>query len=170
MKAVRWLLALLLIAASIAVIERRVLPRLQCNRDKARIQAEAKEFENTGDEYLRTTRARRNIEACRRCVERVPAEYEMWFLLGVNQRVLQQHDEALRSFRQALALNERPETYAEIAVLELERGNVAEARALLVKASMFNMTFSEYVSDPLRREIYAEVTRKQQQLQTGGGG
>jgi tetratricopeptide (TPR) repeat protein len=169
MKAVRWLLALLLVAATIAVIERRVLPRLQCNRDKARIQAEAKEFENTGDEYLRTTRARRNIEACRRCVERVPADYEMWFLLGVNQRVLQLHDEALRSFRQALALNERPETYAEIALLELERGNVDEARALLVKAAMFNMMFSEYVSNPLRREIYVEVLRKQKQLQTGGG-
>lgn len=170
MTAVRWLLALMLIAGSVAVIARRILPIVECNREKARIQAEAKEFENTGDEYLRTTRARRNIEACRRCVERVPAEYEMWFLLGVNQRVLQQRDDALQSFRQALALNERPETYAEIALLELERGNVDQARQLLVRAAMFNVMFSEYVSNPLRREIYREVLRRQEALKKGGGG
>lgn len=165
MKAVRLLLALLIVAASLLVIAQTLVPRAQCNREKGRIQAEILEFANTGDDYVRIARARRNVEAGRRCIARVPADHEMWFLLGVNQRVLQRSDEALQSFRRALALNERPETYAEIALLELERGNVQLARELLVRAAMFNMTYSEYVSPDLGAEIYLEAERRQKALQ-----
>jgi tetratricopeptide (TPR) repeat protein len=165
MTALRWLLALLVVAASVAAIARLVVPRIACNREKGRIQADAIAFGNMGDDYERTVRARRNVEVCRRCLDRIPSDYEMWFLLAVNQRVLQQRDEALQSFRQALSLNERPETYAEIAVLELERGNVDLARELLVRATRFNLTFSEYVSPPFSHEIYAEAMAKQKELQ-----
>jgi hypothetical protein len=52
-----------------------------------------------------------------------------------------------------------------MALLELEQGNVAEAHNLLVRASMFNLTFSEHVSNPMRRDVYREVIRRQRLLQ-----
>lgn len=164
MKALRWVVAALAVIVSLAAIARLVVPRVQCNREKARLRVEARAFRDMGDEYARTMRARRNVEVCRRCVALVPDDYLMWFLLGINEGVLQRPDDALRSFRQSLALNERPETYAEIALVELRRGNVETARELLIRASMFNMTFSEYVEHPMRSDIYIEAQRRQREL------
>jgi tetratricopeptide (TPR) repeat protein len=169
MKVIRALLALLLAAAATAVVVRVAIPRLECNLAKGRINRDVRRMGRTGDEYARITLARSNVITCRVCIERFPQDHHWYMLLGANQRVLGERDEAIRSFQQALALIERPEIYAQIAELEIERGNVEAGRTALMTASIFQIFYIDYVSEPMRSEIQNAVMARYDKLRASGG-
>jgi tetratricopeptide (TPR) repeat protein len=164
MKAVRILLALLLAAAAAAVIVRIAIPRLECNLAKGRINREVRRMARSGNEYDRIVKARANVITCRTCIAQFPQDHHFYMLLGANLRVLGDRDEAVRSFQQALALIERPEIYAQIAELEVERGNVEAARKALMTASTFQIFYIDYVSEPMRSQVQNEVMARYNRL------
>lgn len=164
MKALKAFLALLLAAASVVVIVRVAVPRLNCNLAKGRINRGTGRLWEEGREFQRTTAARRNLAICRQCVAAFPYDHHWYYLLGSNLRIVGEREEALRSLRQALALAERPETFAQVAELEIELGNVEAARAALLRAAMFQSAYASAVDAPLRQEVEDVVYDRYERL------
>jgi tetratricopeptide (TPR) repeat protein len=164
MRVLRSLLAVVVTIAAIALIVRGILPRIECNREKGRINRQVRQFGRSGDENTRTAQASNNVAACRRCLAIYPEDFQLHMLVAANLRVLGNDEEALQSYEQARAIAERPEIYAQMAEIEIERGNLDAARRLLVSAATFNVMFVETVDEPLRGEIRAEVLARQDRL------
>lgn len=164
MRALRFTLALLVSIAAIALIVRGVLPRVECNRAKGVINRDVRRFARIGDENARVTVARRNVDLCRRCLAIYPDDFQLHVLMGANLRILGDANAALQSYENALAISERPEIYAQMGEIEIERGNVEAARALLLKAATFNIAYLDVVDEPMRTEIASDVLMRQARL------
>jgi tetratricopeptide (TPR) repeat protein len=158
------MLALLVAIATIALIARGVLPRIECNRDKGRINRDVRRFARTGDENMRINVARKDLDACRRCLAIYPEDFQLHMLMGATLRILGDADAALQSYETALTIAERPEIYAQMGEIELERGNVEAARKLLFKAGRFHIGLLDIVDEPMRSEIAADVLTRQAAL------
>lgn len=165
MKALRILLALLLATAAIAVITRLIVPRIRCNLVKGEVNRDVRwRLAGIGDEYERVVRARRNVAKCQACLAIFPEDHQMHMLLAANLRIMGRYDEAVRTFEHALTLTERPEIYAQIGELEIERGNIEAARRALLKAAEFDIDYVQTVDQPLRTEIYEAVLARHERL------
>lgn len=167
MRALRALLALSVAVAAIALIVRGVVPRIECNREKGRINREVRLSSRSGGEPIPMEQAQRNVLSCRRCLTIYPEDFQLQLLMGANLRVLGNFEEALLSCERALAIAERPEVYAQMAEIELERGRLDAVRPLLRKAAMFDLRYAAIVDQPLREEIEAEVLARQERLRAG---
>jgi tetratricopeptide (TPR) repeat protein len=164
MKALRTAAALLVFVVCSLTAVRFVLPSLSCNREKAVANAATILRNRARSSYEQTLRARRMAAACARCLEVFPNDPEFMILLASNQHVLGQYEEAERNYRRALELNDRADAYAFLALLELDLGRIEEARRDLYHAALFDMSFVEFVSSPMREEIYAEVVKRHDRL------
>lgn len=128
---------------------------------------EVRRFSRSGDEQVRLEQARNNIAACRRCLALYPEDFQFHLLMGANLRILGNYDEALQSFERALVIAERPEVYAQMAEIEIERGRPDTARQYLRNAAMFDLRYAAVVDQPLRGEIEAEVLARHERLRAG---
>lgn len=164
MRAIRFFLALLVTTAAIALIVRGILPRIECNREKGRINREVRRFARSGDEQVRLSQARNNVLVCRRCLAVYPEDFQLHMLMAANLNILGNTEEALQSYERAVAIAERPEIYAQMAEIEIEHGNIEAARQLLVKTALFNVIYLDIVDEPLRSEIKAEVLARHARL------
>jgi tetratricopeptide (TPR) repeat protein len=164
MKALRVTVAFLVIVASATVAFRVVLPALHCNREKAIANAVTIVSDRARTSFERTSRAQTMAAACLKCLEIFPNDADLWTLLASNQHVLGQYDEAERNYRRSLELNERAETYAFLALLELDRGQVEEAHRNLLHAGTFDVSLLELVSSPMKEELYEEVMQRHEKL------
>lgn len=164
MKLLRAALALLLLAASGMVISRVMAPRVRCNLAKGDINRKVRRFHRIADEYQRANMARRNLAQCDECLEIFPSDFQLHLLRGANLRILGRYDESVRAFEQALAATERAETYAQLAEVEIERGNVEAGRRALLRAATFDISHVEMVDDPLKTEIYTAVYERRERL------
>jgi tetratricopeptide (TPR) repeat protein len=164
MKALRVFVAALLATAVVVVITRSLVPRMHCNVVKGEVNRDVRRFSRIGYEYDRVALARRNLAKLDPCIERFPEDYQLFILRGANLRVLGSPEEAVEAFQHALTLTERPEIYAQIGEIEVERGNIEAARLALTKAATFNVAFVETVDQPLRGEIYAAVLARHRRL------
>ncbi|MDP9192366.1 MAG: hypothetical protein M3P06_11765 [Acidobacteriota bacterium] len=164
MRALRSVLALLVVIAAIALIVRGVVPRIECNREKGRINREVRRFARTGDEQVRRTQAGNNIASCRRCLAIYPEDFHLHMLMGANLHILGSSVEALKSYERARAIAERPEIYAQMAEIEVERGNLDTARNLLRTAAMFDLRYAGVLDQPIRGEVEAEVLARHKRL------
>lgn len=167
MRALRALLALSVTVAAVVLIVRGVVPRIECNREKGRMNREMRLSSRSGGEPIRVEQANRNVLSCRRCLTIYPEDFQLQLLMGANLRILGNLEEALLSCERALATAERPEVYAQMAEIELERGRPDAARTLLRKAAMFDVRYARTVDQPLRGEIEAEVLARQERLRAG---
>lgn len=164
MKALRVTVALLVIVASAMVAFRVALPALRCNREKAIANAVTIVSDRARTSYERTRRAQTMAAACLKCLKVFPNDAELWTLLASNQHVLGQYAEAERNYRRSIELNERAETYAFLALLELDRGQVEEARRNLFRAGVFDISLLELVSSPMKEELYEAVMQRHEKL------
>jgi tetratricopeptide (TPR) repeat protein len=164
MKWLRTLAAVLVVVASAAAAWHLVIPRLRCNRDKAIVNTWTIRLNRQGVDSQSVMKARELAEMCRRCLELFPNDYEFELLLGSNESFVGDHERAEQTFLRSLALNERPETYAYLALTQLDEGKVDEARKNLYLGALFNLTVVELISDPLQSEIAQAVTERHKRL------
>lgn len=164
MKALRVFFAASLAVAVIFVIAQSLVPRFHCNRTKGEVNRHVRRFSRIGYEYDRAVLARRNLAKIDACLTQFPEDYQLYILRGANLRFLGRPEDAIAAFQQALTLAERPEIYAQIGEIEVERGNLEAARVALTKAATFNVIFVETVDEPLRSEIYKAVIARHQRL------
>jgi tetratricopeptide (TPR) repeat protein len=164
MKWLRTIVALCVIAASGGVALRLVIPRFRCNTEKAIADAATILVQEELSGYERTSKAREIAQTCRRCLELFPEDYEFLNLLAANEEVLGDHERAEKSYQRSIALNARPETYAYLGMVQLERGRVDEARKNLIYGALFNLSVVELISEPLRSEVAKAVLDRHQRL------
>lgn len=164
MRALRAAVALLLVVASTVTALRVVLPLVRCNEAKARANAATMAGERARSSFEQTRRARRTVAECTRCLEAIPNDAEFRMLLASSQHVLGMDDEAERNYERSLALNERAQTYAFLALLQLDHGRIEEARQNLYHACLFDISLVELVSWPMREEVYQAVMKRHERL------
>jgi hypothetical protein len=164
MRVLKFGLALLLAAAATAVVLRVAIPRWQCNLDKGRINREVRRLSRTGDEYERITRARANVAKCRECIELFPQDHQFYLLLAANLRILGEREEAIRTLQHAITLVERPEMWAQIGELEIERGDIEAGRTAIMTAATFDFASLDWVSQPMRSELENAVMERYNRL------
>lgn len=167
MRAIKAAAALLVIAVCALTAVRFVLPALRCNREKAVANTAGILRDRVRSSYEQTVRARRMAAACARCLEIFPNDPDFRILLASNQHVLGEYAEAERNYRLVLQNNERADAYAYLALVELDLGRIEEARRHLYHAALFDMSYVELVSSPMREEIYEEVMRRHEGLRRG---
>lgn len=152
-------------AAAVLVIARGIVPRYQCSAEKKRSELWMRGARDASLDQ-RMTVARAAIPRLMHCVETDPSDYEAMFLLGVAQMEAEQKEAAVRTFQAALAVNERPETYTRLGLLQLELGDAEEARRNLLRAAYFNLHLMEGALSPdLAWELsYAAQQRRKRLL------
>ena len=164
MRATRIALAIALCMASASAISRICWTAYRCNVDKKIADRSLKRvMENASNEAQQQAGAM-TVPSLTRCVEKEPQDYEAWTLLGLAQDMAGQKSAALSSYNTALALNERPELYANVGLLYLETGQPRAARRAFLLACSFNLVYSDLVDSPLRSELRTEVEARRARL------
>lgn len=89
----------------------------------------AYDFINNGEEE-------KGLDEIRLFIQKNPDVWNAWFMLGWGLRKLGRYDDAKKAFNKALTLEggETSDTYNELAICNLESGDLAEAKKLLEKA------------------------------------
>lgn len=164
MKWLSWILMILVVSVTAAVLQRIVLPQLDCNREKAIVNAEAARLRSVPSSHIRNTELVKLRDRCRRCLSSFPNDYQFEMLHGYIERLLGNTESAERSLRRSLSLCERPETLAYLGLLQLESGRTEDARKTLFRAAIFNLGVVAFISEPLKTEITVAVEDRRQQL------
>ncbi|MFL6245842.1 MAG: hypothetical protein ACJ74H_07445 [Thermoanaerobaculia bacterium] len=164
MRVIRFALVLLLAAVSTAVVMRVAIPRWQCNLEKGRINRDVRRMSRSGDEYARIASARANVAKCRECIALFPQDHQFYLLLAANLRILGERDEAIATLKHAITLVERPEMWAQIGELEIERGNPEAGRAAIMTAATFQIFYIDWVSEPMRHQIQNAIMERYNRL------
>lgn len=78
----------------------------------------------------------KGLEEIRKFIEKNPNVWNAWFMLGWGMRKLGRYDEAKLAFEKSLTLEggEKSDTYNELSICLLEKGDLAGAKKLLEKA------------------------------------
>ena len=78
----------------------------------------------------------KGLEEIRKFIEKNPNVWNAWFMLGWGMRKLGRFDEAKIAFEKALSLEggETSDTYNELSICLLEKGDLKGAKKLLEKA------------------------------------
>jgi tetratricopeptide (TPR) repeat protein len=164
MRLVRIAVAATLSVAVALVIWQRILPRYECSAQKKKAELWLESASEAGSFDRRISVARGVIPRLMHCVENDPSDYEALFLLGVARYEAGQREAAMQAFSVALALNERPEIYTSLGIMQLETGQATAARENLLRAASFNIAFSGEVEASLAAELYAEVEKRRERL------
>ena len=159
MKALRTILAVAAVAASVLLAARLVVPRWWCNGQKGHVAGETQR-----ESPQRAQHARELAAICQRCLERFPNDYEYALLLAANEHWLGRNAEAEASYHRALQLNQRPEAYAQLALLAIERGDVEGARRYLTSAALFHLEYAQRLGEPLQTEVQTYVKERAERL------
>jgi hypothetical protein len=163
MKVSKAVLALALIATSALAAHRLCWLRYRCEVDKDRLNDRLlRALDRPAHE--REAIGRASISRLRECADYDEADYHSRFLLGMAAEAAGQKELALSQYRSALQLNERPEIYTRIGVLQLDARQPDEARRNLLRAVTFNAAFVRAVSPPLRTELLDAARNRQERL------
>jgi len=135
--------------------------RFRCEIDKFTLQRQMTRVLKMHD-YTRSDIGRAAIPRLKECIDHDPGDFEAVYLLGTAAEIAGQQELALANYQKALDLNERPEIYASLGVLQLQMGQYEEAMQNLRQAILFNSYFAMSISSPLREEMLnAALARKE---------
>ena len=101
----------------------------------------------TAGNYERTVRARRNVAELARLREHSPADVRVPMLIAANQMLAGLHDEAIRTYDEALRVQPRPEIYMARGEALIVTGRFDEAVESYAAAVRFDPRFLYYI-DP----------------------
>ena len=156
--ALRYAIAGVVAIVAVALIDGFAWPRFVCNERKSGLIASTHNAaEVFVDKITVATVARSNLAAIDKCVTADPTDVDFYMLAAANQNVLGRSDDALATYRSALAWDRRPEIYYEIGMLELRMNRRAEAMADLRNAAQFSTKLLEDLPAEVRKEISASI-------------
>lgn len=164
MRALRAALAGIVIVAALAGVARFPWARFQCNREKRAAEGLLARLDTIVSDFQRQDAARRAAERMERCVARTPGDWQVHFLLATLQAGAGRSAAALQTYRNSLALEERPETYHAISLIHFENGEMDEALANAEKAVVFSAAFADQYAEPLRHALYVKLEERSKQL------
>jgi tetratricopeptide (TPR) repeat protein len=157
MRALRAALAGIVVVAALLGVARTQWPRFQCNREKRAVEGLLENLQTIVSDYQPAARMER-------CVAETPGDWQVHFLLASLQAAGDRKEAALQSYRNSLAVEERPETYHAISVIHFENGRMDEALANAEKAVIFSAAFAEQYAEPLRHTLYEKLDQRRARL------
>jgi tetratricopeptide (TPR) repeat protein len=164
MRLLRSLLALaVLIVAGILLI--RVPWALQrCNIEKRHAEQVIDRSESIVSDFDRQRVAAEETARLERCAVAFPADWQLHFLMANLHQIAGRKPAALHSYELALALEQRPEIYYGMSLLQFENGQAAEGLANAEKAALFNLQFADLYEQRLRDDLFAKGLTRQRRL------
>ena len=91
----------------------------------------------------------KGLEEIRKFIEKNPSVWNAWFMLGWGLRKLARYDEAKMAFEKALTLDggDTSDTYNELSICLLEKGDLKGAKKLLEKALVKDSENTKLISN-----------------------
>jgi predicted TPR repeat methyltransferase len=156
MRLLRSLLALaVVIVAGIAVV--RVPWALQrCNIEKRHAEQLIDRSQTIVSDFDRQRVAAEETARLERCAVACPADWQVHFLMATLHQIAGREPAALHSYELALALEQRPEIYYGMSLIQLENGQAAEGLANAEQAARFNLQFADLYEKQLRDELWVK--------------
>jgi tetratricopeptide (TPR) repeat protein len=103
------------------------------------------------------------------CMAYDPHDYETLVYFGNAAEASGLLTLALSTYERALALNERPEIYARMAIVQFELGRPEEAQRNLSRASNFQIGYALLVADPVKTIVYDGAIARRERLRAQRG-
>jgi tetratricopeptide (TPR) repeat protein len=145
------------------VIAKEIKPRYKCNvlkRDARAVVATA--TDRTTFESIES--ARRTISRLEPCISNAPGDWEINFILASLYHLAGAFAPAERFYQAALVLEERPEIYASLGTLYIEKGHTEAAVTNIEKAVLFNIGYAYMYSPHLRDQLLQTYVDRRAQL------
>jgi Tfp pilus assembly protein PilF len=154
--------AFALVAVSITAAYRLCWIRYRCDVIKQR--AERHLYREVASDYERVAIARRVMTELSGCHTYDSTDYQTLFLLAVAAENAGRPEQAVALYRRALSYNERPEIYANIAVVQFGLAQPEEATRNMMRACIFDLNHSLRVAQPMQFNIQRAVGDRQRRL------
>ena len=164
MRALRAALAGIVVAAALLGVVRTQWSRFACNREKRAAEGLLDRLQTIASDFQRQDAARGAAARMERCVAETPGDWQVHFLLATLQAAGDRREAALHSYRNSLAVEERPETYHAISLIHFENGQMDEALANAEKAAIFSAAFADQYAEPLRHALYEKLEQRRNRL------
>lgn len=153
--------ALMLIAASAALLRYDVHQRHRANVEYPLLFANMVRAAAQGDEYQSTAIARSTLDRARELLTSAPADMRIQFIAATACLQLQRFEEGIRYCDEAVRIDRRPEIYFLRGELELHAGRRDRAIRDFASAAEFTPIYLDRLTDPsLRLEVEQEVRRR----------
>jgi hypothetical protein len=164
MRVVRAALAIVAVFVALWTLYRVPWTRQMCNIEKRRAEQLTTRAETIASDFARQATAVRAAERMERCIASFPSDWQCHVLEGALHQIAERKPAAMASYRAALALEERPEIYAAISILQLEQGQTEEGLRNAEKATTFNLEFAARYEPSLRDELWARARERERLL------
>jgi hypothetical protein len=99
----------------------------------------------------------KRLEACQGCSS---TDIAYLMVKAANEGAIQDLRAAEATYRQALALDRRPELYLNLGLMQLELGKTAEGTQSLLTACRFSFAVINDIPEPEKSEMYTVITRE----------
>lgn len=164
MRAVRLALAIAVVCAA-AFALRAPWRMQQCNVEKRSALGFLANAQSIASDFQRQAAATRAAERMERCIAVTPGDWQVHFLAGALYEVAGRAPLATARYQEALTLEERPEIYHAISVLQLVNGQADEGLRNAEKATTFSLEYADGYEPTLRSELYAKVLERRARLE-----
>jgi tetratricopeptide (TPR) repeat protein len=165
MRLIRLLVAMAIVATAAITVYRGPVQRYRCNLDKRRAATMVDTAMKAPSEYERVELGRHAIDLANQWLERYPADYELYITRGGGEEAAGMKERALQSYRQAYALNQRPEVLLYMALVQFDQGQPEAAMVNITKAATFNLAVTRFV-DPATKELLDQAAHDREERLT----
>jgi tetratricopeptide (TPR) repeat protein len=164
MRIVRALLAIaVLIVAGLAIV-RETWTVERCNMQKRKAEAFLGSVEQIASDFDRERAALAAAERMERCVAETPNDWQAHFLSGALYGVAGRTAIARTRYTAALALEERPEIYIALSLLQFANGEPEEGLKNAEKATGFNLEYANEFEPDLRAQLWHMAKERERRL------
>jgi tetratricopeptide (TPR) repeat protein len=109
--------------------------------------------EDVASDYVVTSRARENLAKLAKVETQCRTDVRLYMLKAFNEQVLEQPDDAIAAYREALLIQNRPEIYTAIAEVQVAQGRISEAVDNYAIAIRYRPSLEAYAGEEIARQV-----------------
>ena len=149
--------------AALAVV-RGPIARQRCNVAKGNAQRVIERCRTIPSDAVRQPLAARAVPALRASCATSGADWESEYLLGTLQSLAGRRSEGIESYQAALVLQQRPEIYFSLSVVQMENGDPLNAMENARHAALFDIEFAEEYEPHFKNQLWNDFNDRQQRI------
>ncbi|HUO84519.1 MAG TPA: hypothetical protein VM534_05315 [Thermoanaerobaculia bacterium] len=141
MKLIKGVVSLLIALAAVAYLHRQVYLPFRCNQQKKLFEKAAVNAANYADRVQMSRIVRGHLGTLEHCLRLNQWDVELWVERAALLRLIGRREDAVTSYRRALAIERRPEIHVYLANTLVESGDRAGALEHYKAAARFSSTY-----------------------------